>query len=406
MSDIPLTTTPSQKNKISIVKDFLLENYDIKINVFDPSRPIIKSKIKEYVHPVEFNDIYLHLKDEDINVSASDLRMLIMSRNQMQTTNPIAEYFMSLDKAYKGISHMDMFIDHLDIVDFGDREDNYYENRARLLFRKWIVSTAACALGIKQNEVALGFIAPGEGIGKTYLTEFITPQVLTDYYLNSKSDDKFDLELEFSRNLIINFDELVGVGQGNAEEFKKVLSAKEFQFRSRCFAQKTKRIASATFTSNRNRDMGGFITTNMGYRRYGCIEINSIDWAYSTKVDVNQIWAEAMMLLQSSTFDFVFSREDFREFEEYNSKYIKQDNAHSLISEYFSIPESNDADGVEFMQPIDIIKSLNNARKIKSNMTNITEVTVGQALKALGFKKVQKRVSAGPRYGYLVTKNF
>lgn len=410
MSDITLTQSPetSGRNKISEARKFLSDNYDIRINILDPTRPVIRSKVKEYQHDVEFNDIYLHCKDEDLSISSSDLRMLITSRNQMETFNPIEEYFINLKDSYKGISHIDMLIDHLTITDFGDKReinDKFYTNRARNLFRKWIVATAACAMQIKQNDVALGLIAAAEGIGKTFLTEFITPKSLIEYYLcSSPKDDKFDLETEFSRNLIVNFDELVGVGSGNAEEFKKALSAKSFQFRTRGFATRSPRIASATFTTNRNQEMGGFLTPNMGYRRFGCIEVSAINRDYSSKVDVDQIWAEAVMLINSTQFDYNFTMDDFKDFEEYNSRYIKQDNAHSLIAEWFEIP-SSESEGI-FMQPIDIIKELNGARKIKSNMPNITEVSIGQALKAHGFRKVSKRTEKGPRNGYLVKKTF
>lgn len=406
MADITMTQAPdtSGRNKISEARKFLSDNYDIRINILDPSRPVIRSKSKEYIHEIEFNDIYLHCKDEDLSISSSDLRMLITSRNQMETFNPIEEYFISLKDTYKGVSHIDILVDHLTVTDFGDKDNKFYTNRAKNLFRKWIVATAACALQLKQNDVALGIIAAVEGMGKTFITEFITPNTLSEYYLcSSPKDDKFDLETEFSRNLIVNFDELVGVGSGNAEEFKKVLSAKNFQFRTRGFATRAPRIASATFTTNRNQEMGGFLTPNMGYRRFGCIEVSAINREYSSKVDVDQIWAEAVMLINSTKFDYSFSMQDFKDFEEYNSRYIKQDNAHSLIGEWFEIPD-NDSDG-EFMQPIDIIKVLNKCRKIKSNMT-ITEVNIGQALKAHGFRKVSKRTEKGPRNGYMVKKLF
>ena len=95
-TDLNFTKSAATLNKVAEVKGFLKEHYEIKINEFDPSKSFIRSKTKVYFGPVTFNDISLHLLEEEIIVSDSVLRKILHSPNQIATYNPIAEYFSSL----------------------------------------------------------------------------------------------------------------------------------------------------------------------------------------------------------------------------------------------------------------------------------------------------------------------
>lgn len=403
------TVKPSGKSgsQIQEIINFLNENYDIRVNCFDPSRSQIKSKKIKYVYPPSFDDISLHCTDSGIPVSDTILRKILRSPNQVKTYNPITEYFESLRKQYKGESHMDLLLSHLTARDFGDKEDGYYQARMVRIVRKWLVATVACALGKHPNEVALGFIQREEGVGKTFLTSFLVPDPLKEYYIKSQTREKnFIIEDAFAKNLIVNFDELVGLTNRTADEFKKVMSDRFVvvkHYRDP-FPMSAPRIASAMFTQNHNEEMGGFLTPSMGTRRFACIELDGIDQSYSTKVDLEQLWAEAVMLMDQEAFDYKFMMEDFQEFKIYNDRYREQTTALRMIETYYLKPTTEEEG--EYLQPQQILQDMVKSKLIPAgDRPNVTSQKIGEALRQLKFERKSIRLPGiGTRYAYHVMR--
>jgi predicted P-loop ATPase len=143
----------------------------------------------------------------------------------------------------------------------------------------------------------------------------------------------------------------------------------------------------------------------MGYRRFAVIELDSISHDYAKLVDVDQLWAEAYVLYKNADFNFEWNMDDFQSFREYNTRYLIETNAFMLIKEYYRLPFSDDIP--IHKQPIEIIQDLRKARKISSSMNNITDVSIGLALRNIGFEHKSKKNSFGSaRYGYLVVPLF
>lgn len=396
-------------DKVTLVKDFLKENFEIRVNIFDTHKGYIKPLKQEYTYDVQFNDIYIAMVEAGIPVSQSFLKVLITSPNHITMFNPIREYFNRISGTYAGTSHIDKLCSYLRAHDFGDKDQpEYYQNRLQYIFKKWIVASAACALEIRPNDVSLGLINSIEGSGKTTLISFLVPEELKDYYkLSDKETRGFDMQQEYTRNFIINFDEFVGITKSNAELFKKVQSAGKLNIlkQGSAFTGEVPRIASSAFTTNKTTEMGGFLTPQMGYRRFGAVEIDHINKNYSNVINVDQIWAEAIMLLDEKGFSYIFDEKDYHDFQEYNARYMVQTSAYALIKEYYEIPEIDD-DGIR-RTPTEILQDLRRARKIPSSSSNITEVTIGAALKAIGFqKKAVKRSDRRVVYPYLVKQLF
>lgn len=391
------------KDRISMAREFLDANYDIVINEFDTSQSFIRSKIKEYKHAISVDDIYLHLIEEGINIGANVLKMILKSPNYSKTFNPITDYFKQLRGAYRGVSHIDMLCDHIQVRDFEDKEPGYYQARMRRLVRKWIVATAGCVLGYHANDVALGFVAAEEGIGKTWLIRWLIPAELRAYYKQSQADSRvFNMPEEFTRSFIINFDEFVGITRFNAEKFKDTLSSTFISVKRQReeFMSVMPRIASAVFTSNKSQELGGFLYPNMGTRRFGVIEIDNIEKGYATSCDVEQIWAEAVMLLDQD-FDYIFNRDDFADFADYNQRYLQVTDSDMLISKHFSKVPENDSEGIYLMSS-EILNMLRVGKKIIGSKTVINDITIGQALTKQGFIKRGIRTPQGIRYKYFV----
>lgn len=393
-------------NKIKQITDFLSEHYSIEINQYNPSQIRIASKTKKYKLPsrISINDISLHLREYDISHSKTLLRDIILSPNQVDVFNPIEEYFSKLRGSFSGVSHIDLLLSHLTPVEFPDKKKGYYVERMIKLVRKWLVASAACALGKRPNDVQLVFIMEAEGTGKTFLANFLCPNDLRSMFKESSKDKKvFQLGDAFANNFLVLFDEMVGLNNFTAEQFKSIMSSRniELKFRYNDIPIVVPRLASTIgTTNNKTGSRKGFLTPALGYRRFGCLHLEKINLAYSDKIDIDNLWAEALMMLDGG-FDYAWNQDDFEEFAEYNCRYMLETEAHSLIAAYFEIPTNGEG---EWLQPKDILTLLIQRNAIsKDQRTSITPEKIGEALTGLGFSRTSKHIThVGSRRVYRV----
>lgn len=401
LSSLNIRQEAVQQNKVAEVKDFLKLHYAIRINVFDPSRTEIKPLTRKYDSPVTLDDIWLHLLEEGINASDTMLRKILRSPNQMQTYNPIKEYFESLEGKFNGTSHIDLLMMHLRMREFPGKKKDYYQERMYRFMKKWFVATAACAIGIHQNDVALGLVHGDEGTGKTFFFEYIVPECLKNLVADPKEDGKFNLEESFATNFLVYFDEMFGISHRNTDQVKKVIGAKEIDvyLPREVTPIRRRRIASACFSSNRVPEKGGFLTSGMGYRRWLVLELESINHKYSEKVDVDQLWAEALTLLKGG-FEYKWTNLEWEDFREHNKLYFKETPSSKYLKMHFDIPQNGEG---QWLQPKEILQLLSGVKKVpKEDLRKINEVQLGGALTQLGFQNKSKRKTEGPRNCYYV----
>jgi predicted P-loop ATPase len=401
LTDLNFKDSAVHLNKVAEVKEFLKEHYEIKVNEFDPNKSFMRSKTKIYFGPVTFNDISMHLLENEIIVSDSVLRKILHNPNQVASYNPIAEYFESLEGKYKGVSHIDLLMSHLTMREFPGKKHGFHQERLYVYMKKWFVATAACALGYYPNEVAMGLVHADEGIGKSLFFNFIVPRQLYNMVADPNDNGKFNLYESFARYFLVYFDELYGINRRNEDEFKKALTAREIDVYMPRETQpfRKKRIASACFTSNRTPERGGFLTPNMSSRRWLILELDSINVDFAVKVDVDQIWAEAILLI-SQDFNYKWDTPDWNEFKEHNQRYLKETSSMQYIKTYFDIPVNGDG---SWLQPKEIFHFLNSNKKIRrEDQHKVSEEKIGEALTQLGFEKRSIRKPEGTRYCYYI----
>lgn len=409
--DLKLTSSESdslKSNKIRQVKDFLLDNYEIRINRFKPSQKEILSKSKKYVFPPSLDDISLHLEENEIHVSDTTLRKLFNSPNQIPNFDPITEYFSGLK--WEGVSHIDKFATLIEAKDYKDRVgEGYYQKRQIMIIRKWLVAAVACSLGVHQNEVALGLIQEEEGTGKTTIAHWLCPDFLKLMFVKSDSKKNgFNLGPAFTENFMVLFDEFVGLTKFTSESFKSTMSAQYVDVKQSNdpFPMRKGRIANALFTSNNKtgRDKG-FLFPGLGTRRFACLHIENIQYdRIMNDLDVDQIWAEAYTLFKGE-FDYKWDRNDFMEFGEYNERFMIETNAVQIIESNFTQP-SNETDG-QWLTPTDIMVMIKEKRLAsRENMKDIIPENIGKAMKQLGYEHKAKRIEGVVRYPYYVKPLF
>lgn len=399
--------SPKSTNRVQQVKDFLEQFYEAKINIFDPNRSFIVCKNKDrYKGAINVGDISLHMEEEGIRGCDGVLKKILSSPNQITVFNPIVDFVKSLDGIWKGESEIEKFCSYIQVREFPGYENDFFKNRFKKYLRKWGAAAIAQVLGEHPNDVTLFFVNAQEGMGKTSLAKFLVPPALDSYYQKSNKDPRyFDFVKALTTNFIVNFDDNVWLTRNNAEAYKAGMS--EMYFKSNKFFEDIiARMASTLGTSNKSPEMGGFLIPELGTRRFAIVETEHIDYEYSKKVDQLQLWAEFYVLYKTADFNYKWD-EEFPHFEEFNRRYMCETNARRLVQEYYRTPTAEDkVETVVFKQAIEILQDLRNGRKLTSSHTNVSEVTIGFALKTLGYERTAERTANGPRYGYKVVQLF
>lgn len=390
-----------RKGAVTLFKEWLNENYTLKVNMLDPDDVyLVPTEINpvHYEYDVTEADIYLHALEDGLSINKALINTIIQSPNHSTHFNPIKEYLESLRGKYKGNSQINYLASCLQNSDKKAIEMSGY------ILERWLVNMAACVLGIRMNDVALGIVSDRAGIGKTTFFEEIIPPCLRRYTGSVLKNNNNQLPTAlFSNKLLLCFDELSAITLGTENQFKQLMSSSTVPVtipgtRRNKLAQ---RIASVCFTSNKTSEQGGFIkSSDPGMlRRLAVIEVERIE-DYRDKLDHNQLWAEVMTLLDGN-YESGWNQDDYQLFTETNKKYIITTNAMRLVRMYYQVPSKDDK--VRFMSSRDILLELKNKKRIPSNMTNVDEVTIGQALSSLGFtRKVVRIPDVGPRYCYIM----
>ena len=137
-----------------------------------------------------------------------------------------------------------------------------------------------------------------------------------------------------------------------------------------------------------------FLSDESGSVRWLCFEIDSIDWAYKKKVNIDLVYAQAYYLFKSG-FEYNLTTEDIKENEEYNRQFQILSAERELIVKYLSpgSKENNDA----FMTATDILLHLT---QITENKVKINIINVGRALKLCGIERIKH--GSDKIYGYYI----
>lgn len=156
---------------------------------------------------------------------------------------------------------------------------------------RWIVGAVAKVYEQSQN-MMLVIVGP-QGIGKSTLAEWLCSP-LHDYFVAQaiQTDDKDSL-LRLARHFVWEVDELDGtIRRSDIAALKGFITRREVVARP-AYARRdihVPALASMIGTVNKG---AGFLADATGSRRFYVTEISKIDWNY-TKIDVNQLWAQAV----------------------------------------------------------------------------------------------------------------
>jgi predicted P-loop ATPase len=381
---------------ISEATQFIRKRYHIKYNIFLNAYSIMPKKSNK---EITSKDLRLFLRANGIKISDNYLWDILRSRHEefkvSEDFNPVRDYLLNLKGKYNGESHIDLLSSFINPRQFKDNKPkDYHRKRFDKYFKKWFVSMVATALGYTKNDVMFIIVQAEGGTGKTGFIEFLmSPENLNNYLKTiTKNTYKTDILREITRNLLVLFDEMAGLKKNYINTFKSEIS--QFRIKQR-FAHAhdeviLDRLGSFAGTSNYNEEKGGFIEINDKglMRRLFCVEnTGQINWAeYTQKINLEQMYAEAVMLIEDSKFDYNFNQKDYADFEIYNRRFLKEADLKQVLKEYYKPGLNGTSDYMNASMIQEDLSSMNYPQEI------FTIQKIGHTMKELGFTETKKRV--------------
>jgi len=367
----------SRRDKFTVTEDYIEKYYVIRYNIV--SNDIEYKKINDSKFEVlNENTLYIELYKKGINISLNNLLVLLRS-DFVKKYDPFENYFKNLPKW----DSKDYILNLCSYIKVKDQElFNYH-------FKKWLVRLVATALEYHYfNKHMLVFIDQNQNNGKSTFSRFLCPPSLNKYIAENISLDK-DSRILLARSIIINMEELDTFDKVGINALKALFSKEQINERLPYDRKNTVMPRKCSFVGNTNKTE--FLQDETGSVRWLCFEVESIDWDYSKKVNIDLVYAQAYALYKSGTFNYNMTREDIEINEERNKKFYVRTYEMELVSKYFETDEAELPQN--FITPTEVLEIIEGKEKQKIKTNN---VKIGKAIKALGNKKFKP----GDNYGY------
>jgi hypothetical protein len=379
--------TKTNGNKFHLAMKYIEEHYDVRYNTVSTEFEY-KQKEDEGYRNMNENDIFINMQLEGVSLSLNNLMALLKS-DFVKKYNPFSEYFESLvpwDRKTDYISFLSSF------VKVSEKDRNRFDNH----FKKWMVRTVRCSLVDSFfNKQAFILVHDKQNSGKSTFCRFLCPPRLHDYIAENLSVDK-DSRILLTTNLLINLDELSTLSKFEINALKSLFSKDKINDRLPYDRRNSIIPRRASFIGSTNQ--AEFLNDESGSVRWLCFNIESIEWSYREKVDIDKAWAQAFHL-HLSGWNCDLTAEEIQENEEYNRQFQITTSERELIEKYLAPGSVEDHE--RFMTATEILIYLS---EITENRVRMSTVVIGKSLKLLGFQR--EKGGLDRLYGYYLKLKF
>jgi len=243
------------------------------------------------------------------------------------------------------------------------------------------------------NKQAFILVHDKQNSGKSTFCRFLCPPALSNYIAENLSIDK-DSRILLTTNLLINLDELSTLSKIEINSLKSLFSKDKINDRLPYDRKNSIIPRRASFIGSTNQ--AEFLSDESGSVRWLCFVIDSIDWSYKEKININDVWAQAYHLFKTN-FVCDLTADEIRENEEYNRQFHITTSELELVHKYLS-PGTKEVHE-SFMTATEILLYIAEQTCGRVKLNNIN---VGRALKMLLFTREKKYPERN--YGYYVIK--
>ncbi|MCS7078384.1 MAG: virulence-associated E family protein, partial [Bacteroidia bacterium] len=204
--------------------------------------------------------------------------------------------------------------------------------------------------------------------------------------------------IALTENLLINLDELATLSKADINQLKSFFSKTYIKVR-KPYARKASvahRVASFIGSTNNLE----FLTDETGSVRWLCFEIESIDWSYRQKINMDNVYAQALYLYQNGNTGQL-TQEEIQENDYINRQYqVSTLEMHAIQSRYEPC-EENDPEAIRLTSS-ELLNELSELFKQVGHRSNI--IILGRALKYLGYIQVTTRENNIPIKKWVLKK--
>ena len=167
---------------------------------------------------------------------------------------------------------------------------------ADVWMRRWCIGSVARMLEREGTQNRMWVFEGDQGVGKSEFSRFLAGP-LTEYYREGGIDaDSTDAKLRMLGLWINEVGELGATfRKSDRDALKFFLTTQRVTERKPYGHFDINGIPRTSFIGTIN-DEGGFLTDPTGNRRYMISSFSDIDWSYKKKVDIQQVWAQALAL--------------------------------------------------------------------------------------------------------------
>jgi putative DNA primase/helicase len=285
-----------------------------------------------------------------------DATLAIAAQNRK---HPLREYLDSL--AWDGRDHIASLSAH-----FTDRHDPivYADGSTKTVFQafltRWLIGSVAKVFG-DTNAARSNFVlvlATGQNAGKSHFARWLCP--LDAFFDEKRVDpDSKDHSLARARTWVWELGELGSVTRrADVEALKAFLTATTVVERKPYGHYDTVKPAIASYIGTVNPDGAGFLVDTTGNRRFAVIELESIDWSYDGKIDVGQVWAQAMAMWQQNPRAYRLTVEEQTIQQQNADEHLEADILADMIVRLFDVDPNRGEWRITSSQLLDTLRTL------------------------------------------------
>ena len=380
-SDKTTSKRPFNANKFVLAQEYIKNHFIIRRNIVTQEYEC-KDINKPDFDSMNENNIFIKMQISGLNLSLNNLIALLKS-DFIQEYNPFTEYFKNLpvwDTKTDYISFLASFVKTAD----RQRFDSH--------FKKWFVRVIACALvdGIF-NKQAFILVHDKQNSGKSTFCRFLCPPTLNNYIAENLSIDK-DSRILLCRNLLINLDELSTLSKVEINSLKSLFSKDKINERLPYDRRNSILPRRCSFIGSTNQVE--FLNDETGSVRWLCFVIDEIDWDYSSKVNIDMVYAQAYYLFKNG-FQYDITALEVKENDEYNRQFLINTPEKELVNKF--IEPGTKENHEHFWTSTDVLLYITH---ITENKIKLSPVNIGKALKLCGFERTKRNTDK--IYGYFV----
>ena len=289
------------------IRKYLAKKYQLRFNEIALEFEI-KTENGDWTE-LNLNSLYIELTQAGINIAFNKLEILMRS-HLITVFNPFQNYFQNLEK-WDGENHIQRLTSFVKTTD---------AEPFQIHFEKWLTRSVLCALKKGYiNKQCFVFYNTKQNSGKTSFLRFLIPPSLEKYYTEDIGVDKDGL-IALCKNFIINIDELSVMSKTDVNILKAFISKNTVNARLPYDRKSSLMYRTSSFCGSTNRS--DFLTDETGSVRWIIFEVLEIDFGYSKKININQVWAQAYHnAFERKNYNPELTAEDLVENEKRNEKF-------------------------------------------------------------------------------------